>query len=1098
MVKRMRLFFASVMLMAAATVSAQITTSSMSGQVVDTQGEDVIGATVRVTHKPSGTTYNAVTNVDGRWAIQGMRVGGPYEVKISYIGFAEKGFRGITLQLGETYNLNATMSEDVNELGEIVVVGNGSKFAAEKTGASTNISNAQITALPTVNRSIEDIARLSPYANGMSLGGGDGRSTNFTLDGANLNNNFGLTDGLPGGGNPISMDAIDEVQVVVAPYDVRQTNFIGGGINAVTKSGTNTFKGTAYVYHNNENMHGNRVADQDLGERGENRTTTYGFTLGGPIVKDKLFFFANAEYSKIPTVVNRWRASEDGVADADNYISRTTIADMQRVRDFMMERYGYDTGSFTDFPADEDNLKLLGRIDWNITDDHHLAVRYNYTKNTAWNAVNGSSCDTGYRLSYNRMSQYSMAFANTMYSINNKVSTVSADLNSRFGNNISNQLLFTYTNIDDVRDSNSSPFPFIDIMGGYDTDPVTGVVTQSLTPYMSLGYELFSYNNRVQNKIYTLNDNFTYYAGDHKIMAGFRFERQFANNSYMRGGTGYYRYRSLDDFLNGAAPETVGLAYGYDGESNPNAEVKFNQYGLYLQDEWNILSNLKLTYGIRFDMLTFNSDDLMRNNAIYDYDFGGRRIDTGVWPDNNVQVSPRLGFTWDVFGDKRLKVRGGTGLFAGRLPLVYFTNMPTNSGMVQGLFNAVTSYDQHNTGVVIGSDPKLQNFVGGIVTDVNQIRELLGAPESITPEQGTLPSKVAGVDPDFKMPQIWKSSIAVDYQFPVSFPLTLTGEFTYSRKINDVMIENYNVKDPQDNWERLQGADNRVIYPANSTYYSRDLFKYGATVLTNTSKGHGWTLNVTATAEPIKNLYLMAAYTHTVMKEVSGMPGSDPYSTWQGNYTINGANTEEVHNSRYVVPDRIIASASYTYHNDHFTLFYTGYRPSGYTYFYDGDLNGDGISNDLMYIPKDDSEIHFTNEADRQAFWNFVNQDSYLKNHKGEYADSYAAFAPFVHRFDFRWAHDFNLKIGKTMNKLQLSVDFMNIGNLFNSKWGVEKNMSASNNGQLLKLDRVDNGTPYFSIYRDADGNAPTKTWEFNRNYDQCWQLQIGVKYFFN
>ena len=328
--------------------------------------------------------------------------------------------------------------------------------------------------------------------------------------------------------------------------------------------------------------------------------------------------------------------------------------------------------------------------------------------------------------------------------------------------------------------------------------------------------------------------------------------------------------------------------------------------------------------------------------------------------------------------------------------------------------------------------------------------------------------------------------------------VTLTGEFTYSRKINDVMIENYNVKDPQDNWERLQGADNRVIYPANSTYYSKDLFKYGATVLTNTNKGHGWTLNFTATAEPVKNLYLMAAYTHTVMKEVSGMPGSDPYSTWQGNYTINGANTEEVHNSRYVVPDRIIASASYTYHNDHFTLFYTGYRPSGYTYFYDGDLNGDGISNDLMYIPKDDSEIHFTNEADREVFWNFVEQDSYLKNHKGEYADSYAAFAPFVHRFDFRWAHDFNLKIGKTSNKLQLSVDFMNIGNLFNSKWGVEKNMSASNNGQLLKLDKVDNGTPYFSIYRDAEGNAPTKTWEFNRNYSQCWQMQIGVKYYFN
>ncbi len=577
----MRLFFAALMSLTAAVVNAQVTTSAMSGHVSDELGEDVISALVRVVHQPSGTTYSAITNADGRWAIQGMRVGGPYEVEITYIGYADRTIEDITLQLGETYNINVSLSEDVTELGEVVVTGTRSKFAAEKTGATTNISNAQMMSLPTVSRNISDITRVSPYANGMGFAGGDGRSTNFTLDGANLNNNFGLSSTLPGGGMPISMDALDEVQVVVTPFDVRQTNFIGGGINAVTKSGTNTFKGTAYIYHNNENMHGNRIDDTDLGERGINRNTTYGFTLGGPIVKNKLFFFANAEYSKVPSVINRWRASEDGVADPDNYISRTTVADLQKVRDFMMERYGYDTGSFTDFPADESNLKLLGRIDWNITDNHHLAVRYNYTKNTAWNPVNGNSSDTGYRLrNMDRLSQYSMSFANSMYSMDNKVSTVSADFNSRFGNNISNQLLFTYTNIDDVRGSNSSLFPFIDIMGGYET-AADGTVTQSLTPYMSLGYELFSYNNRVQNKITTVTDNFTYYAGAHKITAGFSFEHQLANNSYMRGGTGYYRYRSLDDFLNGAAPETVGLAYGYNGESNPNAEVVFNQYGLY-------------------------------------------------------------------------------------------------------------------------------------------------------------------------------------------------------------------------------------------------------------------------------------------------------------------------------------------------------------------------------------------------------------------------------------------------------------------------------------------------------------------------------------
>ena len=766
---------------------------------------------------------------------------------------------------------------------------------------------------------------------------------------------------------------------------------------------------------------------------------------------------------------------------------------MQRVRDFMISNYGYDPGSFTDFPADEDNLKLLARIDWNITDNHHLAVRYNYTKNTAWNSTSGNSCDTGYRLyDMNRFSQYSMVFSNSLYSQNNSISTISADLNSRFGNNISNQLLFTYTDIDEKHGSDSKPFPFIDIMNDYTVE--NGTVTQDLTPYMSLGYELFTHNNRVQNKILTINDNFTYYLGDHKLMAGFKFEHQMANNSYMRNGTGYYRYRSLKDFLSGAAPESVALSYGYNGEQNPNAQVAFNQYGWYVQDEWNVLENLKLTGGIRFDLLTFDSDDLMRNNAIYDLNFNGRRIDTGKWPKSNIQYSPRIGFTWDVFNDKTLKVRGGTGLFAGRLPLVFFTNMPTNSGMIQNLVTAVTTYN--DDGTVASSDPLLQNFAGKIYTDVNEIRDKLGAPATITPEQGNRPDKIAGVAHDFKMPQVWKSSIAVDYQLPVPFPMTLTGEFTYIRKINDVKVINYNIKDPDQTWQRFNGADNRWIYPADYKLYD---IKQGASVLANTSKGHGWTLNFTATAEPVKNLQLMAAYTHTVMKEVSGMPGNDPYSTWTGNITVNGANFSTVQNSEYVIPDRVIASASYTYHNDHFTLFYTGYRPNGYSFAYTNDMNGDGVQNDLMYIPKDDSEIHFTNEADRQAFWQFVNQDSYLSSHKGEYAEAYSAYAPWVHRFDFRWAHDFNLRIGNTMHKLQLSANFMNIGNLFNSKWGVEKNMSSCNNGRILKYDGRDaNNTPYFSLWKDSDGNAPVNTWEFNRNYNQCWQLQIGVKYYFN
>lgn len=1092
---RKRILFTFALLVAVVcTAMAQVTTSALSGKVaMAADGEPVIGATIQAVHEPSGTRYTTVTNVDGRYAIQGMRVGGPYKVSVSYIGYNKKEFTGITLQLGETYNLNAKMSEDASQLEEVVVSAHASKFAGEKTGASTNISQVQMQTIPTISRSISDLARLSPYANGMSFAGGDGRSTNFTLDGANLNNNFGLTSGLPGGGNPISMDAIDEMQVVVSPFDVRQTNFIGGGINAVTKSGTNTFKGSAYIYYNNENMHGNRVANTDLGERGTNRSTTYGFTLGGPIVKDKLFFFANAEYTTIPAVANRWAPSDNGKANLDQYISRTTKNDLDRVSKFLKEKYGYDPGSYTDWGADEHNLKLLGRLDWNINNNHHLALRFNHTANKAWNAPNGNSSDTGYRLrGMDRLSQYSMSFSNSMYSMDNKVSSLSADLNSRFSDKFANQLLFTYTDITDERGSNSSDFPFVDIMNGYET-LADGTVKQDLSPYMSFGYELFSYNNRVQNKITSLTDNFTWYAGNHKVTAGFNFEHQLANNSYMRGGTGYYRYRSVDDFINGAAPETVGLAYGYNGVSHPNAEVKFSQYGLYLQDEWNVNDCLKLTGGIRFDNIAFDNGDIMTNNAIKDLDFGGRHIDTGLWPKANIQISPRVGFVWDVLGDKSLKVRGGTGLFAGRLPLVFFTNMPTNSGMIQqNPYNAVTTYN--SDGTVKSSNPTLDKFKGGLVTDPNQIRDLLGAPATITPEQGTVAKTIGGVDRNFKMPQVWKTSVAVDYQVPVSFPLTLTAEFIYTKKINDVMLDNYNIKNNTSEWEHLNGADNRLIYPKDFTYYSNI---NDACVLTNTHKGHGYTFNITATAEPIKNLNVMAAYTHTVMKEISGMPGSNASSAWSGLYTVNGPNFPTLQNSAYVIPDRLIASVSYKYAKEHFSLFYTGYSPAGYSFFYNGDVNGDGIKNDLMYIPKDDSEIQFASDADRQAFWQFVEQDKYLKNHKGEYAEAYGARAPFVHRFDFRWAHDFDVKIGNTLNRLQLSVDIMNVGNLFNSKWGVAKNMGVCNNGQILKLNKIENNTPVFSMMK-SNGEYPTKTWDFNHNYDQCWKMQIGLKYTFN
>ena len=1086
-----------MMLMIGLSVSAQVTTSSISGIVIDEKGQPLTGATVEAKHNPSGTLYGAVANLDGHFSIQGMRTGGPYTLKVSFIGYRTKVVNDITLQLGETYNITVDMLPADNVLDDVVVTAVKTKFAGEKTGAVTNISASQISAIPTINRSISDIARISPYAgSGMSFAGGDGRSTNFTVDGANFNNNFGLSDALPGGGTPISVEALEEMQVVIAPYDLRQTNFVGGGVNAVTKSGTNTFKGSAYTYQYNEDMRGNRAGGEDLGDRGKDRKHVYGATLGGPIIKDKLFFFANYEYQKIPTTATEWKGSEDGVGDGDNYISRTKLSDLERVSKHVAEKYGYSTGSWTNFPADEKNVKFLGRIDWNITRDHKLAVRYNYTKNQYWNEPNGNSTDGSFRYrAANRMSAMSMSFANSMYSMDNEVHSFSGDLNSRFGN-MSNQLLVTYTKIKDMRGSDSSVFPFIDIMGGY-TDNGDGTITQDPTPYMSLGYELFTYNNGVNNEILTVNDNFSYTYGTHKLMAGISFEHQMANNSYMRNGTGYYRYRSVDDFINGAAPESVAFTIGYNGETNPSAQVRFNQYGLYLQDEWNVNKNFKLNYGVRFDLLAFNDDDVMTNNAILAVDYGGRHIDTGKWPGRKVNINPRVGFSWDVFGDKTLKVRGGSGLFTGRLPLVFFTNMPTNSGMVQNSVQLKTSYN----GYVCSSTPTadLAKFAGGLVTDVYKMAELAGAQTTITPEQGQFQSTPCGVDPDFRMPQVWKSSIAVDYQLPVSFPFTVTGEFVYTKNINAVRLDNYNVKPIDETWERFAGSDNRVIYPSDFTYNS----KIGtACVLTNTSRGYGYTANITLNARPTKELNLMLAYTRTESKEVSGMPGSNATSAWNGLYTIDGPNNATVMRSQYVIPDRIIASVGYDLHKTtHLNLFYTCYSPYGYSFFVTNDMNGDGIATDLIYIPKDENDIIFVGDnaaQDAKDFWAFVEQDDYLSSHKGEYAEAYAARAPFIHRFDFRIAQDINFNIGKTKHKIELSFDFMNIGNLFNSNWGVAKNMNSCNSGAILTYaGRNEAGNPTYKLWRDSNGDAPTKTWEYNRASSQCWQLQLGARYTF-
>ena len=1089
---------------------AQVTTASFAGTVVDENGEPLIGAAVVAVHAPSGTQYYAVTNENGRYAIQGMRTGGPYEVTYSLIGCQTIVVPDIILSLAETYQQDVVLKTATELLNEAIVVASASsKLVTERTGAATNINNAQIVNLPSVSRAITDVTRLSPYGgNGMSFAGADGRTANFTVDGANFNNNFGLSDKLPGGGSPISIDAIEELQVVISPYDVRQTNFIGGGVNAITKSGTNTFKGSAYVYHKNENLQGDTVDGEQISNaRAKNRTTTYGFTAGGPIIKNKLFFFVNGEYSKIPTIVNRWRGSSNGVANADDFISRTRLSDLQRVSEYVKSKYGYDTGSWTDFPANENNMKILARIDWNISDKHKLALRYNYTKNNVWNNPNGSSMDGGTRMSGARISQYSMSFANSMYSMQNLVSTWSLDLNSRLSDNVSNQFLATFSKLDDVRGTNSEEFPFIDILDDTQTNN-----------YMALGYELFTWNNAVHNTIANVKDDVTWYKGSHKVTAGINYEYQMADNQYMRNGTGYYRYKSVEDFLSGAIPQVVCLTYGYDGEQYPAARVQFHKAGVYAQDDWNVTDRFKLTYGLRIDGLFFDNSDLMTNNKILTLDYFPKvynyeltHIDTGKWPTAKVTFSPRVGFSWDVFGDKSFKVRGGTGLFSGRLPLVFFTNMPTNGGLVQYQAQIGTSTRYANLpdavkGRYASVNDILAQFAGGLATENGKanIAALynklvgMGFPSTVSPADGTIPSAVNGVDPNFKMPQVWKSSIAFDYSFPTSFPFTFTAEGIFNKTINAVAISDWSMRDVA-GFARFNGADNRPIYPTDFRYTTK------AFVLENTDKGYGWSASAQINMRPIESLSFMAAYTHTVNKEITGMPGSAAESAFTYVPTNEGPNYIKLHNSQYVTPDRVVASL--THHDksgNHYSFIYEAWR-GGYNYSYmtANDMNGDGYNYDALYIPTDDEvasrQFRFISSDDQTRFMDFVHKDKYLSTHQGQYAEGYSVYSPWVHRVDFSYKHDFAVKCGNNTNVLQLCLDLKNVLNLFNSSWGVAKylNPAIGSDARILKYEGADaDGFATFSTPASINGN--TDTFVPNHALGQCWYASVGIKYLFN
>jgi len=1096
-IKIFTLFLASMLM--SVMLFAQVTTSGLSGKVVGKDNLTLPGATVTAIHVPTGTKYVTVTNANGQFSMQGMKAGGPYTINISFIGYSTSSYRDITLSLGDMFNLNVNLTESANNLAEIVIMGTkASSFRNLKTGAVSNITSVQMKAIPSFNRSLSDYTKLSPFSSGGgSFLGKDAYTSNITVDGANFNNNFGLSSSsMPGiSGEPISMEAIDEIQIAVAPFDVRQSNFTGAGVNAITKSGTNQFKGSAYTYYRDQQFNGRFGRDSANGNARRYNVSpsskkSFGFTFGGPIIKNKLFFFINAESERTLTPGNTLMAMAPGRNPLDPNVNANVSADsLKQFSKDLFDKYKYVTGPYENWGGDQEpNDKLLARLDWNINKNNKFTFRYNYSTSSNQNRPSSSGDILPTLPSGARSSKTGgIAFENSQYFNSSKLHSITAELNSRLASNLDNKLLFAYTKYTQPRTTPSSIFPMIDIMNGTLTNNVR----------MTAGYELFSYMNNVDNNTTIITDNLTYLWGKHSFTLGGSMEHQYFANSYLRNGTSYYRFKSLKAFENFNAGigaglpfnsdyDPIGFAYTYpiNGYTNPIAELSFRQWSAYLQDEWKATEFFKVTGGIRFDLPQY-LNGAVNNPAVNDYSFrNGELVDLSSWPKAKLLWSPRIGFNWDVFKNKNLTVRGGSGIFTGRIPFVWFTNQPTNSGMLQ-----------YQLAISTGTAPANAQLARlPLLVDATQLLADKTLSD-IFPQQNVAAGKIAGIDKNFKLPQVWRSSIGVDIKF-LNMLLSLDG--IYTKDINSIYFDNINLAPATTNV--TLGSTTIPYYNSNARFITAPW--QNVVIMRNTKEGQGYTLAAKLDLPRIAGFSGSIAYSKTWGEEVTNKSGSDPFSAWQYRYMSGSSNDQSLGLTSNNTPNRVVASLNYAIKyskmETNVSVFYTGNSGYAYSYYFNGDANGDGTTNDLMYIPKNEAEFIWATPADAQAYWTFAAQDPYLSKHKGEIAKRNAAYEPWYSRFDVRVNQDFNMKVGKENNKLSFIVDFLNFGNLLNHNWGLNKSIASGASSPLTVTGR-DAATGLLKVSMRKIGTSyMTRTFQDPSSISGLWGIQIGLKYSFN
>ena len=1047
-----------------------VTTSAIKGLVLDAKGQPLPGATVVATHLPSGTTYGNATRDNGQFDLLNMRIGGPYEIKVSFVGFETFVQNNVQLVLGKTFETRITISEGTGQkLDEVLVRGNrDGQINPDRTGAVTNISATAIRTLPTISRSQEDFTRLTPQASGQSFGGRNTLYNNFSLDGSIFNNSFGLDSPTPGGqtnSQPVSLDAIEQIQVSLAPYDVRQGGFTGAGINAVTKSGTNAIKGTAYTYFRNQGLIGKKVEGATIDNPSLKFNQT-GFALGGPIIKNKLFFFVNGEVTRQTDPGQTFRsATSAGEATAAqngqlNGVSRVQQADLQAIRDRLTSVYGYDPGTFQGFNYRTYSDKILAKIDWNINPQNTFSIRYNYLKSYREQGPHPIAIAPSSRVP----GVNTLQFANSGYTINNNLNSVVAELNSTFGGGkFSNKAQASFSAFRDFRELPAGKFfPQIDI-------------TQGGTTYTTVGTEQFSANNTLNQNILQLTDNLSYFAGKHIFTAGVNYERFNFINGFNLQRYGYQRLELADFFANTrpgtpANPNPNFLDLNGQAATGGTAPIKqvdvtVAQLGLYVQDEYQASQALKLTLGVRADVPIYGTDVApnaqIAGKTFLDASGQPVKVDVSELPKSTPLFSPRFGFNYTSQGDgAKTQVRGGTGIFTGRIPFVWISNQASNA-----TFGDFYTFQINSTGR------------------------------------------------NFKFPQVWRTNLAVDHELPGG--IVGTVEAIFSKDRNAVVHRNYNLVTPT---QQLAGADNRLIYPAsgprlNSFTGPNGQFTFldaGVIALENTNQGYQYSLTGQLRKEFTNGFYASAAYTYAQAKDITSNPGEIAGDAFQRLPVVGNTNQPQLSYGDFGLQHRVIAAAGrrFAYANDKLAttvgLVFEAGQGNRFSYTYAGDLNRDGIGgNDLIFVPANQGQINlvpYTNAAGQvvsaaqqwQQLDAYIGQDKYLSSRRGDYAQRNGAISPWYTQLDAKLMQDFTVATNSgKKNTLQVSFDILNLGNLLKASWG---NRQVVGNNRLLEASYAA-ATPDTPAFNFRGGN---QTFFTDTNLTSRWRAQVGVRYIFD